>query len=100
MRFNNFFFYFVECESFKRERGLWQEDPLSPYLFILCTKVLSGLIVKAQERKALHGIKMARDALEISHLSFADDSIFFIQTTRQETEQLMSILSLYQRASG
>ena len=88
------------CKPFNPERGLRHGDPLSPYLFILCVQVLSGLIIKAQERKALHGIKIARNAPEISHLLFVDDSIFFIRATRQEMEQLMYILSLWQRASG
>ena len=82
-------------KPFNPERGLRHGDPLSPYLFILCAEVLSGLIIKAQERKALHGIKIARNAPEISHLLFADDSIFFTRATRQEIEQLMSVLSLY-----
>lgn len=53
---------------FSPQRGLRQGDPLSPYLFILCAEVFSGLILRAQERRSLHGIRIARNAPEISHL--------------------------------
>ena len=36
-------------------RGIRQGDPLSPYIFILCSEVLSGLCSKAQEEGSLKG---------------------------------------------
>ena len=65
------------CDVFGPERGLRQGDPLSPYLFILCAEIQSGLIVKAQERQAIRGVRVTRSAPEISHIFFADDSIMF-----------------------
>ena len=67
----------IPCDTFKLERGLRQEDPLSPYLFILYAKLFLGLILRAWEEQALHRIDIARSAPEISHLFFADDSILF-----------------------
>ena len=59
-------------------RGLRQGDPLSPYLFILCTEALIANIKKAERGQQLTGMKIARACPSISHLLFADDSLFFL----------------------
>ncbi|WJX27814.1 hypothetical protein P8452_16597 [Trifolium repens] len=86
--------------TFYPERGLRQGDPLSPYLFILCADVLSGLLHKASISKNLHGIKVARSAPQLSHLFFADDSLLFSRANSDEARTIMKILKTYQNASG
>ena len=60
------------------ERGLRQGDPLSPYLFILCTEALIANIRKEERVKRLTWLKIARASPPISHLLIADDSFFFL----------------------
>jgi hypothetical protein len=86
--------------SFQPKRGLRQGDPLSPYLFIICADVLSGLISRAQSNLSIHGVKIAPRAPEISHLLFADDSLFFCRANMEEITTLNSMITRYQNASG
>lgn len=81
-------------------RGIRQGDPLSPYLFILCTEVLSGLCKQEQERGNFAGMKVARGCPAISHLLFADDTMFFTRTTPTSCDALCRILTQYEAASG
>lgn len=79
--------------SFVLERGLCQGDPLSPYLFIMCSDVFSGLLKKNEARKLLHGIEIARHAPMITYLLFADDSLLFARTNPQEADYIMAMLN-------
>ena len=81
-------------------RGLRQGDPLSPYLFILCTEVLSGLCKKAQVLKQLSGIRVSQNGPRVNHLLFADDTMFFAKADAKSCAKLSEILSRYGKASG
>lgn len=81
-------------------RGIRQGDPLSPYLFIFCTEVLSGLCKKAQLHGDVIGVKVSRNSPAINHLLFADDTMFFSRTDHKSCATLISILKRYGEASG
>lgn len=81
-------------------RGLRQGDPLSPYLFLFCAEVLSQMLTKAETDHHIHGMKLAPNCPTISHLLFADDSLFFCRSTRTECEYMVSLFDKYEAASG
>ena len=76
-------------------RGIKQGDPLSPYLFLLCTKGLSALLRKVEEDQVLHGILSSQNGVCISHLLFADDSLLFCCATVEECQRLLTLLEKY-----
>ncbi|XP_074290171.1 uncharacterized protein LOC141616907 [Silene latifolia] len=80
--------------------GIRQGDPLSPYIFALCTEVLSQMILYAQDCHLIKGIKICKTGPEISHLLFADDSLFFIRGDFGNLDFLMNIIDEYCAASG
>ena len=81
-------------------RGLHQRDPLSPFLFILLIEALISQLQRAEEEGRLTGLKIARASPAVSHLLFADDSLFFCKADVQQCAELMRIIKLYGRASG
>ncbi|XP_018460851.1 uncharacterized protein LOC108831839 [Raphanus sativus] len=81
-------------------RGIRQGDPLSPYVFILCSEVLSGMCREAARKGTLQGIRVARRCPRINHLLFADDTMFFCLASQTSCEALLTILADYGKASG
>ena len=81
-------------------RGIRQGDPFSPYIFILCSEVLSGLCNKAQGDGSIQGIQVARGCPRINHLLFANDTMFFLKADKRSSAALKEILNRYEKASG
>lgn len=81
-------------------RGIRQEDPLSPYLFLLCTEVLVSLLNQSALNNGLRGIQVHRGTPIINHLLFTDDSIIFCKANKANSQSLLEILYKYERASG
>ncbi|XP_024015975.1 uncharacterized protein LOC112089224 [Eutrema salsugineum] len=86
--------------NIKPSRGLRQGDPLSPFLFILCTEGLISLLKGAEEEERISGLKIAQASPPVSHLLFADDSLFFCKADMQQGAEILRIINTYGMASG
>lgn len=85
---------------FKPGRGLCQGDPLSPFLFVLVTEVLSRIIKREEQRNKIHGIKISRSAPPITNLLFVDDVILFCRANSGDARAVHHCLQTYARWSG
>jgi len=81
-------------------RGLRQDDPLSPYLFIICAEGLSALIRNSEARGEINGAKICNNAPIVSHLLFADDCFMFFRANNSQAVKMKNILNIYEKASG
>ncbi|KAK5843486.1 hypothetical protein PVK06_005943 [Gossypium arboreum] len=70
---------------FTPPRGLRQDDPLSPYLFLICAEGFSTLLIEAKQKGLMRGAPISRERLSIIHLFFAGDCIFFGDASSEGT---------------
>jgi hypothetical protein len=87
-------------QSFKPSRGIRQEDPIYPYLFLLAAEGLSCLLKSRHQSSLFTGIKVAPSAPVVSHLLFADDSLLFFKASTESAREVRDALKLYCEASG
>ncbi|KAL6585124.1 hypothetical protein OROMI_004413 [Orobanche minor] len=71
--------------DFEIRRGLGQGDPLSPFFFIIVAESI-GILMKKAVRSGLYDpLEVAHGTAKVSHLQFADDTIFLGKVTEWGT---------------
>ncbi|RVW69837.1 putative ribonuclease H protein [Vitis vinifera] len=76
---------------FRSSRGLRQEDPLSPYLFLFTMEALSQLLSCARNGDFISSFRVGgrgREGLIVSHLLFADDTLIFCDAEADQLQYL------------
>lgn len=87
-------------ETFWPKCGLRQGDPLSPYLFILVSQVLSSALSFINSNQICRGVAVGRGSPRVSHLFFADDSFFFMDLDTSHVVYFKWLLDEYCRLAG
>lgn len=82
------------------KREIRQGDPLSPFIFVLCTEGLSHLLNLAEQDDQIKGHSFSEDSPAIHHLLFADDSLFMCKAELAQATVLKKILAFYSKATG
>ncbi|KAH7516604.1 hypothetical protein FEM48_Zijuj10G0152700 [Ziziphus jujuba var. spinosa] len=77
-------------------RGIRQGDPLSPFIFILCSQIFSRLVERNND---IQGIKICKRAPAISHL-YSDDTLVAYHANSQNAKAIQEVLNVYSHWSG
>ncbi|XP_071708444.1 uncharacterized mitochondrial protein AtMg01250-like [Rutidosis leptorrhynchoides] len=86
--------------EFSFGRGIRQGDPLSPFLFILAVEGLNILTKATIDKGLFKGVEIGSDKVLLSHLQYADDTMFFGEWSRLNERNLINILKCFELASG
>lgn len=85
---------------FAASRGINQEDPLSPYLFLLISEAMTRRLNYLTQTGVIASFGLPVESFQISHLSYADDLIVFTKGLKRSLENLKEFLAQYEAASG
>ena len=82
-------------EFFNLRRGCRQDDPISPYVFILCADILGKMV---RDSKSISGIKINEKEFRLSQ--YADDTQIFLDGTEKSLKETLNILKTFYIMSG
>lgn len=86
--------------EFQPERGIRQGNPLSPFLFLIAAEGLNLLVRNATREGKIRGGIIGREIVLVSHLQYADDTIFALDGDEQNMRATLSILKKFKVLSG
>lgn len=86
--------------EFALERRLRQRDPLSPFLFLLAAEGLNLMTKRAVERGLLKATEIGRNRIQISHIQYADDTMFIVGGEIENARAIKWLLKNFELALG
>ena len=82
-------------DFFTVKRGCRQGDPISPYIFILCSEILN---IKIKNNKNITGLKIKDQHYLLTQ--FADDTSLFLDATEKSLNNVLEVLDNFSIISG
>lgn len=87
-------------DQFKLERDLRQGYPLSPFLYLIAAERRNILVQMAVEYNLLNAVADGRERVMISHLQYADDTVFICPGRMENMMSIKYILKNVEAVSG
>lgn len=84
---------------FQGTQGMRQEDPISPYLFVMVEEILSRVLDKNYREGLVRAFSHPQGVPIISHLLYADDIVIFSNGSKSSLKVISNYLALYERWS-
>ncbi|GKE37258.1 putative RNA-directed DNA polymerase, eukaryota, reverse transcriptase zinc-binding domain protein [Tanacetum coccineum] len=81
-------------------KGLRQDDPLSPFLFIIAAEALHVTIKEVKAKRLFEEVKVGDNGVDLSHPQFADDALLLGKWSLDNARNLCRILRCFNMASG
>ena len=85
---------------FNSFRGLKQDDPLSPALFVIRAEALLKALNQLNDRDDFKGFSMSMNGPQVNHLCYVDDIVLFSSINKTSIKLIMRELKKYQDSSG
>lgn len=85
--------------EFEVSKGLRQGDPLSPFLFVLVTEGLTGLVKNSSRLGEFRSFKMNENC-KVDILQFADDTLLVGDGSWKHVWAIRAVLRAFEMVSG
>ncbi|XP_026384679.1 uncharacterized protein LOC113280244 [Papaver somniferum] len=85
---------------FSSSRGVRQGCPVSPLLFNIAMEGFSRYMDRASNLRLFSGFSVSPTGITVNHLHYADDTIFFLDSSRDELQNLFSALRCFEYTAG
>ena len=86
-----------QSKAFRLQRSVRQGCPLAPYLFLLTVDVLGQML--QHPACGVKGLKLP-DNTSITNQMFADDTLLFLDGTRDNMDRALTVINRFGAASG
>jgi len=87
-------------KEFFPKKGLRQGDLSAPFLFLITTEGLAGVIKMATERKMIDSLEVGSEKVKVNMLQYADDTIFFCAANVKSIFNIKATLNCFELAFG
>jgi len=87
-------------KEFNPLRELRQGDPIAPFLFLIVSQGLSGMVNQAARTQLYTGIEVGYNKIKVNLLQFVDDTLFLCEVNNDDILAIKSMLRCFEMASG